>query len=348
MPTATRKPQSNHGFTIVELLVVIAIIGILIALLLPAVQAARESARRTECRNHLKQIALAFLNHESSQGHLPTSGWGYDWIGDPGAGYGRGQPGGWAYNILEYLEYAALRESSARLDELLTMMDLDESNDPAVPPNLRPALVTTAVPEFNCPSRRRAGLFPLDINRPARATLANNASECTAGTNCLVPRGDYQANSGNRGAYDEPGPAISADPSSYANQLDVGSQNGISYQRSIVRMAEVTDGASKTLLVGEKYLHPDYYETGTYTADDQCVYSGHDNDNNGYTGAGTTYLPRHDAQRSSSEYRFTFGSAHRAGLHVAYCDGSVHVLDYDVDPLIFRDLGGRNDMAQAE
>ena len=67
--------HERRGFTLVELLVVIAIIGILVALLLPAVQAAREAARRAECLNHLKQIGIGFLNHESSKKILPGAGW---------------------------------------------------------------------------------------------------------------------------------------------------------------------------------------------------------------------------------------------------------------------------------
>ena len=89
------RNRRQAGFTLVELLVVIAIIGILIALLLPAVQAAREAARSLECRNHLRQLAVAALNHEQAHGHYPTGGWGFYWIGDPDRGFAEDQPGGW-------------------------------------------------------------------------------------------------------------------------------------------------------------------------------------------------------------------------------------------------------------
>ncbi len=124
------------GFTLVELLVVIAIIGILVALLLPAIQAAREAARRTQCKDNLKNIGLAILNHEDSLKVFPTGGvtWGLS-IEDSienGRPVGTAKMGlGWAYQILPYMEEQSLHNITTTAQ-----------------------MASVAVPLYICPSRR--------------------------------------------------------------------------------------------------------------------------------------------------------------------------------------------------
>jgi prepilin-type N-terminal cleavage/methylation domain-containing protein/prepilin-type processing-associated H-X9-DG protein len=335
---------NSAAFTLVELLVVIAIIGILVALLLPAIQASREAARKTQCKNNLRQMGMAFLNHESAQGFLPTGGWGYKWVGDRSAGYGKEQPGGWAYNILSYMEETMLRETAASRAEVEAMNSFGGSTKP-----IPVTLVTTPLPVFSCPSKRSQPLFPLDATSTDRRILAVNMPECTASAGCNVIRGDYRANAGNGGALDEPGPGSYSNSDTRPWSITSRNHTGISFQRSRIRMGMVTDGSSKTLMVGEKFLDTRSYDTGTDTADDQCLFSGHDNDNVGYTGKitteGRTLIPPLRDTESSTKHTFNFGSPHVEGLHVAYCDGSVRLVEYEIDDDIWIMLGGRNDEA---
>ncbi len=94
----------RRGFTLVELLAVIAIIGLLVSLLLPAVQSARESARRAHCGNNVRQLALGCLAHLNQHGSFPSAGWGWCWTGDPDRGFGKSQPGSWAFSVLSFIE----------------------------------------------------------------------------------------------------------------------------------------------------------------------------------------------------------------------------------------------------
>src|SRR5262249_4625949 len=135
------KTRSSLGFTLVELLVVIAIIGVLVALLLPAVQSAREAARRAECKNHLKQLGLAVIMHTDTHKFFPTGGWGARWLGDPDRGFGLRQPGGWGYNILPFIEEQALH-------------DLGAGGNDAAKKTSRATLFQTPIGAMYCPSRR--------------------------------------------------------------------------------------------------------------------------------------------------------------------------------------------------
>ncbi len=321
------------GFTLVELLVVIAIIGILVALLLPAIQAARESARRMQCANNLKQIGLAAQNHVDVQKHFPSSGWGWRWTGDPDRGYGLDQPGGWAYNILAYMEQANLRDLGSGLPE---------------GPEKTAALILqvgTAVPAFMCPSRRNAIPYPKLGN-----SLAYNL-KCPQ-TNCEVARSDYQANSGSLRTPEEGGPERYDRAATYDWVYDQKGRrktvwNGVMHQRSMVRPAQITDGLSQTYLVGEKYLNPDNYTNGLDSADDQHMFIGLDRDMNGYTGNSLhirdeKYLPPLQ-DRTGLSLPYNFGSAHPSTFHMLFCDGSVHGISYSIDPETHRRLGGRDD-----
>ncbi len=108
---------ARRGFTLVELLVVIAIIGILVAVLLPAINSAREAARRTQCLDNLKNIGLAANNHVSTHSFFMTGGWGWSWTGDPDRGFNERQPGGWLYNLMPFLDEGALHDRGKGLPD---------------------------------------------------------------------------------------------------------------------------------------------------------------------------------------------------------------------------------------
>jgi prepilin-type N-terminal cleavage/methylation domain-containing protein/prepilin-type processing-associated H-X9-DG protein len=139
--------HATSGFTIIELLVVIGVIGVLVALLLPAIHSVRESARRSECSNNLRQLAIGIRSHETAHKTFPTGGWGQDWLGDPDAGYGTKQPGGWIYNILSVIEQDDLRQLGRGLTGPKKQQALQE-------------LTQHPVAILYCPSRRPSQLYP--------------------------------------------------------------------------------------------------------------------------------------------------------------------------------------------
>ncbi|MGI9324853.1 MAG: DUF1559 domain-containing protein [Pseudomonadales bacterium] len=335
--------RNKPGFTLVELLVVIAIIGVLVALLLPAVQAARESARRLQCLNQLKQIGLASLNHESAYGYLPSSGWGWRWQGDPNLGYGKQQPGGWAYNLLDFMEQGNIRSIGQGTPVVVTF----SPDDP------RLQMASTPIEGFNCPTRRDAVLYPFVRND----YLGHNLRSCNTRFKCQVGRSDYQINSGNRqikignnyhGETTGPDSYDAAETYDWHGFDDPALISGVSSARSEIRLAQITDGTSHTMLVGEKYLNPDRYTDGHDPADDQNILLGMDRDVNGFTGTGTdnndneVYLPQQD-RPGLILTGYEFGSAHPGVFNLVHCDGSTSSVSFDIDDLAFYVLGGRDD-----
>src|SRR5437016_1193144 len=140
---------SKAGFTLVELLVVIAIIGVLVALLLPAVQAAREAGRRTTCKNNLKQFGVAFHTHHDALGFLPHGGLGwtypptYDANGNPTNGLA--QFAGWGFQVLPYMEQDAVFSGT------------NQGNNVG---NKQIQAIGAVIPNFFCPTRRRPQALP--------------------------------------------------------------------------------------------------------------------------------------------------------------------------------------------
>ncbi|MDO5112796.1 MAG: DUF1559 domain-containing protein [Planctomycetia bacterium] len=309
------KNSPFRGFTLVELLVVIAIIGMLVGLLLPAVQQAREAARQMQCNNHLRQIALGCLNLETSHRKFPSGGWGWGWVGDPDRGCGLQQPGGWAYSILPYMEQAALHQLGA-----------DGKPEEVTPEQKQGAQLCGQTPMsfFVCPSRRAVKTYP--------CARVKNADAIGQGAKV-----DYAANVGSSSCS-------STTPETWAEYPDFSwpsytNVNGVIYARSEVPLSLVRDGTSNTYLIGEKYIMPSRYETGNATGDNEVAYAGFDNDAYRYT----SVLPYQDREGNDSSGGSSFGSCHAGSWGVAMCDGSVHRVTYSLDATVHRNLGQRND-----
>ena len=311
---------NRRAFTLVELLVVIAIIGILVALLLPAVQAAREAARRMQCKNHLKQLGLAMHSHHEAHGHLPTNGWGQLWVGDADRGFGLQQPGGWIYNSLPYLEEGVVHDFGAGMIQGST-----EKREATL------VMLESVLEVLNCPTRRPAILYPYTSLQSPH----NSATPSVRGST------DYCANAGDTEHIAIRGPDSYEEAESPNYEFgDLSYHTGISYAQSQIKFAKITDGTANTYIVGEKYLDPDDYADGGSEGDDAGAYEGHAAEHTRYTHIIDTPL-RQD--RPGLDLHHSFGSAHPSGLHFVFCDGSVHVISYGIDPVIHALLGNRRD-----
>ena len=383
----SRSPQPT-AFTLVELLVVIAIIGILVALLLPAVQSAREAARRTTCKSNMKNIGLALQNHHDVHGNFPSAGWGWKWMPEPDGGYGRNQPGSWIYGILEFMEEGAIRE-------------LGVGTLPNTPERVAAMkqLLVAPIPVIRCPTRRSTTLLPFHPRNGDNKSFANVNADMTTDTNdpglasrsdyggCVsggtleqfnaaientdqktfltfVPKTGQPLNFDDANTWDEEVKAGTGISKWAANSG--GKKNGVILARDPVSMRQISDGTSKTYIVGEKCRDPLHYEDGSSPIEDQSAYHGFDFDNyvsawppmmpdtpdddNSVPGSpmqdkavagATDPLNSQEISRIRATYRFAFGSAHPAVSQVVYCDGSVHAVSYDIDLELHRARGSR-------
>ena len=301
----------HSGFTLVELLVVIAIIAMLVTLLLPAVQAAREAARQTQCRNNLKQVGLACLNYESANSEFPGFAGEQPPLGvnfsvanrtrsardvDPG--------GNWIMQAMTYME-------DVQLSELLTDLSLRRSVAARRDPSISQA-IATPVASLYCPTRREPRAYPLRGNYRMRYGPEG-------------ARTDYAMNGGGTAR------------NSRGTQVTI-SNDGVWVLGKRVSLKSMTDGTSKSYLVGEKAMDVNRYATGDDLGDRAPIagWSSRRGVANSYVRYGARKPGRDGPDNCLTCH--DFGSAHTNGWNSVMCDGSVRSISYSMDVVLHRAL----------
>ena len=341
-----RGPLVRAGFTLVELLIVVAIIGVLVALLLPAVQAAREAARRMHCTNNLKQIALSLHNHHDAKRRFPHGCYNlidtYDKTPAPygtivcqsgvpgwsaGPGPNRQDRRCWMQDSLAYSEY----------NTLVTDFEYFMKTNSVSSAYFFPSAPGETIPHLMCPS---------DPTNPKLQTWSGGFSPPLNVQGTLLSQGfsgNYVACTGN----------------SYFNQGGVCNSmklTGMMYPLSKVKMKDVTDGTSKTAMISELVLTPDV------TNDD--VRGRYWNAAHGNVFFSTIFPPNDSTKPdrlllmsskpvpeapgiavpgSVGDYYILARSTHPGGVNLAMADGSVHFMSDEIDPTVYRAFGSRSD-----
>jgi len=343
------KQTRKSGFTLVELLVVIAIIGMLVGLLLPAVQQAREAARNMQCGNNLKQLALAAMNVESQAKTLPGGGWGYHWMGDPDGGFGQKQPGSWCYQILPMLEQNALfmLPADGQVPESPTDTQKSKSKE----------MQSVPLPAFTCPSRRTTLLYPTKgYSNLENSHMANPGCKTDYAGNW----GTNNNSKGNNHDYVGKSPSENATFRSQNSWPNFSSQQtGVFFAYSHVTVGEIRDGMSNTFMIGEKFVQPRLYDSinlgsgGLDGSDDYTMLYGADVDQlrTTYCGdwSGTSFSRGSNARPpiqdrdGFGQVTAWYGSAHAGAFGMAMCDASVHRVSYSIDGEVYTAKGSRAD-----
>ena len=332
----------RKGFTLVELLVVIAIIGMLVGLLLPAVQQAREAARKMQCGNNLKQMGLACLNHESANMKFPSGGWNYSYVGDPDRGFGKGQPGTWTYSLLPFIEQQALFQTG------------QDGNANSANKKSTMTTLTTPINSFICPSRRTAKTYTVSVT-----TYTNSNFSGSVGA-----KSDYAACFGSTSMSARATGIVAGAATKNIKSSSV--PTGIIYDASETKMGEVRDGTTNTYLIGEKFVYTDQYENAG-NGDKAVLYAGTSGDasNSNFRSAGayenctfsnsngtvtisggTAYAPTQDrisTQATTGTPYYAFGGPHAGSFGMGMADGSCQWVSYSIDPSVHACLANRKD-----